>query len=148
VLLKRSNETGSILALVPAAVLVLLLLTALVLDAAATFLAQQELADACAAAANDAGTVGLTDDSLYAGDGAALVIDLDVATRLAADRVRDLGVRWGHVVEVDVTNGSDRSVLHLRLRGTAPLPIGAGAGPAARRTASVQATCQVTARRR
>jgi hypothetical protein len=52
-------ERGSVLLLVPIALLVVLLLTALVADSASAFLAERELADAAAAAANDAVAAGL-----------------------------------------------------------------------------------------
>jgi len=53
------------LLLVPSAVLILFLLTGLTVDGAAIFLAQRELADACAGAANDAATMALDPRGLY-----------------------------------------------------------------------------------
>lgn len=59
------RDVGSVLALVPAAVLTLVLLGALAVDSAATYLAQQELHDALVAAANDAASAGLDLAAFY-----------------------------------------------------------------------------------
>lgn len=56
---------GSVLLLFPAAVLVMLVLAAIAVDLSAAFLAQRELADATAAAANDAATLALSDADFY-----------------------------------------------------------------------------------
>lgn len=56
----RAGERGSALMLVPASVLVLLVLSALAVDAAIVFSAERRLADAAAAAANDAAVVALS----------------------------------------------------------------------------------------
>ena len=53
------GERGSVLALVPAALLVLLVLAAIAVDSATEYLARRELAAAADAAANDAATFGL-----------------------------------------------------------------------------------------
>ncbi|MGH9189901.1 MAG: hypothetical protein ACRD0Q_07715 [Acidimicrobiales bacterium] len=53
------------LLLFPAAVLVMLVLAAIAVDLSAAFLAQRELADATAAAANDAATLALSDRDFY-----------------------------------------------------------------------------------
>lgn len=142
---ERDGEAGSTLLLVPSAVLVLFLLTALAVDGAATFLAQRELADACAAAANDAATVALEPSSLYgAGGPPAQDVDLDRAVAIAQSRVAALATRWRHPVDASVdTNGPD-VVLHLR--ASAPLPIGPGGG--ARSRVGITATCRSTSVRR
>ncbi len=54
-----AGDRGSVLALVPAAVLVLLLLAAIAVDTTTQYLARRELAAAADAAANDAVTFGL-----------------------------------------------------------------------------------------
>jgi hypothetical protein len=61
----RRVERGSVLALVPAAVLVLALLGALAVDSAAAYLSQHQLSDAVAGAANDAATAALSDQAFY-----------------------------------------------------------------------------------
>jgi hypothetical protein len=60
-------DRGSVLMLVPAGFLVLIILGALAVDSAATYLAQSQLRDSLTAAANDAVTGGLSNHSFYAG---------------------------------------------------------------------------------
>jgi hypothetical protein len=59
------RDHGSVLALVPAGFLVLILLAALAVDSAVTYLGQEQLHDALSAAANDAVTAALDDMSFY-----------------------------------------------------------------------------------
>ena len=66
VLLTRRSERGSVLALVPAAFLVLVILGALAVDSAAAYLAQRQLRDSLSAAAADAVGAGLSRSSFYA----------------------------------------------------------------------------------
>lgn len=61
----RRSDRGSVLALVPAAFLVLVILGALAVDSAATYLAQRQLRDSLAAAAADAVGAGLSRSSFY-----------------------------------------------------------------------------------
>lgn len=58
-------ERGSVLLLFPAAVLIMVALAAMTVDTSIAFLAQRELANATAAAANDAATQALSDSSFY-----------------------------------------------------------------------------------
>ena len=80
------RQDGSVLMLVPAAVLVLLVLAAIVVDSAIAFLGQRELTAAAAAAANDAATAAISERTFYrptAGDPAASIeIDDDAARRV------------------------------------------------------------------
>lgn len=139
------GEGGSTLLLVPSAVLVLFLLTALAVDGAASFLAQRELADACAGAANDAATVALDPARLYGAAGTpAQQVDLGRATAIADSRVAPLAARWHRPVHVSVDTDGPQVVLHLR--ASAPLPIGAGGAGRAR--IGVTATCRSTSIRR
>lgn len=62
------RERGSVLMLMPAAVLILLILGAIAVDAAVVHLGQRQLANAVAAAANDAAGAALSDAAFY-GDG-------------------------------------------------------------------------------
>src|SRR3954447_12345255 len=62
-------ERGSVLALIPAGVLVLLILAAICVDFSSAELARQQLRDAAAGAANDAAGGGLDQNRLRAGDG-------------------------------------------------------------------------------
>ena len=139
------DERGSTLLLVPSAVLVLFLLTALAVDGAASFLAQRELADACAGAANDAATVALDPGSLYGVGGAPVQdVDLDRAVAVAQSRVAPLAARWHQPVEARADTDGPRVVLHLQ--ASAPLPIGPGGGGRSR--VGVTATCRSTSIRR
>ena len=61
----RHDERGSVLLLMPAAVLVMIVLGAIAVDAAVLFLGERELAAATAAAANDAAVAALQRDSFY-----------------------------------------------------------------------------------
>jgi len=63
--MRVNRERGSVLALVPAGFLVLMLLAALAVDSAVTYLGQEQLHDALAAAANDAVTAGLDNPAFY-----------------------------------------------------------------------------------
>jgi len=143
-----ARETGSVLAMVPAAVLVMLLLASLCLDAGATFLAQRELADLCASAANDAATLALTDSALYSGRSAPLTIDPVAARAVALARAEPLSQRWGRAVQVRSSQPGAGGTLDLVLQASVPLPIGAASGLGARRASPVTVSCQATLRRR
>lgn len=81
------DDRGSALLLMPAAVLVVLVLGAIAVDAAVAFLAERELAAAAAAAANDAATAGLDEDALRRGGGYRLdpaLVEAAVARALTA----------------------------------------------------------------
>ena len=139
------HERGSTLLLVPSAVLILFLLTALAVDGAATFLAQRELADACAGAANDAAAAALDVDRLYAARTAtAQEVDPDRAAEIARSRVTPLEARWGR--SVNVRTEVDGPQVGLRLEAEVPLPIGPGG--ASRTRAHVVASCSATTIRR
>jgi len=140
------QDRGSTLLLVPSAVLVLFLLTALAVDGAATFLAQRELADACAGAANDAAAAGLDVDRLYrpGPPGISQEVDPDQAAAITRSRVAPLEARWGRPVEVSM--GIAGPQISLRLAASVPLPIGPGG--ASRTKTHVTATCTATTIRR
>jgi hypothetical protein len=61
----KRREEGSVLALVPAGFLVLILLAALAVDSAVSYLGQEQLHDALSAADNDAVTAALDNASFY-----------------------------------------------------------------------------------
>jgi len=130
---------------VPSAVLILFLLTALAVDGAAGFLAQRELADACAGAANDAATVALDPDRLLGRERSTLLnVDVERALAVARSRVAPLATRWNHPVDTSAT--TDGQAVELHLLASAPLPIGPGGSGRARMT--VTATCRSTSVRR
>ncbi|HEX2849573.1 MAG TPA: hypothetical protein VHN98_03435 [Acidimicrobiales bacterium] len=65
----RSRDDGSVLMLVPAAVLVLLILGAIAVDSAVVFLAERDLSNRTAAAANDIAGSAADEASFYRGGG-------------------------------------------------------------------------------
>lgn len=83
---RRRGEDGSVLMLMPAAVLVMLVLAAIAVDAAIAYLGHRELANASVAAANDAATLSLSDSSFY--EGGEIATDAHRLEQLAEDRVR------------------------------------------------------------
>lgn len=72
---RAGGSRGSVLALVPAGLLVLMLLAAIAVDSAVAYLGRQQLRDALSAAANDAVTAALDRGAFYQGG----VIELDAA---------------------------------------------------------------------
>ena len=86
-----NDERGSVLMLVPAAVLVLLVLGAICVDSAVVFLAQRDLANRTAAAANDIAGFAVSDRTFYEESGAVTLDDARarafVRLAFAADRV-------------------------------------------------------------
>jgi len=90
----RRPEAGSTLLLFPAAVLVMLVLAAMTVDTSIAFLAQRELRNATAAAANDAASLGLDDGAFYRDDRVAL--SASAVEDVAVERVRQLVDRQRH----------------------------------------------------
>ncbi len=136
------DERGSVLALMPAAVLIFLVLGALAVDAAAVFLAQRQLANAAVAAANDAVAAAVDVDSFYGYGrvrllpGEAQRVADKTVLRLGLDRlseVRPVARVRGEVVEVTITARVD----HIF---SAAVPGGAG-------SAAVAATARADATR-
>ena len=64
--LKRADERGSVLMLLPAAVMIVLLLGAIAVDAAIAFLGEREALSLASAAANDAAAAALDQDRFRA----------------------------------------------------------------------------------
>lgn len=83
------SARGSVLALVPAGFLVLILLAALAVDNAVTYMGQRQLHDALSAAANDAVSAGLNDASFYRSG--TLVLDPGAAARTVCAAVGSQG---------------------------------------------------------
>lgn len=82
----RRAQGGSVLILFPVAILIVMLLASITVDATVAFLAQRELAEATAGAANDAATEALEIDTFYRHD--RLELNPDVVAAVAEDRVR------------------------------------------------------------
>ena len=74
------DDRGSALMLIPAGVLVLLVLAAIAVDSAVVFMAQRELNNRAAAAANDIAGM-LVDDEAFYRSGQVAVVDDDAADR-------------------------------------------------------------------
>lgn len=92
--------------LMPAAVLVLVAMAGVTVDAALVFLADRQLADAAAAAANDAVAAALDDAAFY--EAGELRVDPDEARRVVAEAVAARSAAWlepVQVVRVEVTAG-------------------------------------------
>ena len=66
---RRARDRGSVLMLMPAAVLIVILLGSIAVDFAVVFLGQRDLGTAAAAAANDAATYGLDEAAFRRGEG-------------------------------------------------------------------------------
>ena len=71
------RQSGSVLMLFPAAVLVVLILGAIAVDASVAFLAKRELNDASAALANDLAIEALSNDAFYHSPDRAPRLELD-----------------------------------------------------------------------
>ena len=94
---RPERQRGSTLLLFPAALLIMVALAAITVDSAIAFMAQRELANATAAAANDAATQGLSDERFYEHDSielAAAEVEAIAVARVTAliDSVRHHGL--------------------------------------------------------
>lgn len=125
------QQRGSVLLLMPVAVLIVVLLGGVAVDSSVTFMAQRDLVDATEAAANDAATYGLDQDRLRAGGGYQLDGGRVEAAVTAAFVARGLGDAQPTVTviagDVVVTAKAD---VHLVFAGAIP-----GAGRSRRVTA-------------
>jgi Flp pilus assembly protein TadG len=138
-------ERGSILMLMPAAVLVIVVLGGIAVDAAVVFLGQRELADAAAAAANDAAVAALEERAFY--DEGALRIDPARAAEVAraAFTARRVGYLEATGLSVAVETVAGEAVrVRVTAEGTVAL-VFAPAVPGAARTVAVRATSLATA---
>ena len=82
---RPERERGSTLLLFPAALLIMVALAAMTVDSAIAFLAQRELINATAAAANDAATQALSDSSFYEDN--RIELSAAAVEAIAVDRV-------------------------------------------------------------
>ena len=80
------RQQGGVLLLFPVAVLIVMLLAAMTVDAAIVFLGQREVSDSVAAAANDAATLGVGNAAFYRAG--SVQLDPGTVRALALDRVR------------------------------------------------------------
>lgn len=139
----RERERGSVLALMPVAVLVFIVLGSLAVDASLAFLGEREVSNLAAAVANDAATQGI-DVVRYYGTG-ELVID-PVRVREVADAAlarSGLDHLEGLTIETDVIG--DSVVVHVRAQVRS---LFSRALPGGLELREVAASAQATAERR
>ncbi len=115
------REHGSALMLMPAGVLIVLTLGALAVDSAILFLAERELADLTAAAANDAATLAINEASFYECGRLELESERasEVAAAVAQARVSDAVTLTG--IDIDVRNDLDPPEVTVAAQGTVRL---------------------------
>lgn len=109
------TERGSVLVLMPAAVLIVLVLAAIAVDLSLVHLGRREALAAAEAAANDAVTAGLDEQALRAGRGYTLDptrVDRTVTASLAAHGVVER-LRHRPVVRIDGTTVSVQLTLRV-----------------------------------
>jgi len=112
---RRRGDRGSVLMLMPAAVLIVLLLGAIAVDLTVVHLRQRAAISAAGSAANDAVTYGLDQAALRRGDGYRL--DLDRAARAVAQSIESQGLSDALASPPEVTEPSaDRVTVVLRVR--------------------------------
>ncbi len=115
------RERGSVLMLVPAAVLVLVILGAIAVDFSVAFLGQRELTSAAAAAANDASTA-IAESRFYGGGGGAggaagdIVVDGDRAARVVDQALAARAPRGVTIDGVSVDPSASQVCVVLRGR--------------------------------
>ncbi|MDQ1437336.1 MAG: hypothetical protein QOK43_965 [Acidimicrobiaceae bacterium] len=121
---RADAEAGSVLALVPAAVLVLVVLGAIAVDSALAFLGQREVSNAAAAAANDAATAALSDRLFYRGGegraAGALAVDLGRAREVASRSIAARSSRGVEVTGVDVEPAEGGRGVCVTVHGRVP----------------------------
>ena len=130
--------------LMPAAVLIVLLLAAIAFDSAVVFLAERELANVAAAAANDAATQALDRSAFYA-DG-TVRLDPERARQVAETAVAVRGPDWLEPgsTRVAVVVDPDEPAVTVTVSAEAGY-VFARAIPGVDGTASVAATASATA---
>ena len=106
----RPADRGSVLMLVPAGVLVLFVLGAIAVDFAVAFQAQRALSATAAALANDAATVALSEERLYAG---AVVLDEAAAGEMVREALEGRAPRGVRDVRWSVTTRGDQVCVTL-----------------------------------
>ena len=140
------GERGSVLMLMPAGVLVLFLLGAIAVDFSVAFMAERELVNAAAAAANDAAVGAIDDARFYEADEIAL--DEGRARTVVDAAVEAQGAEWLapiEVVRVEVASGSPTVTVELRARARYLFAKAIPGGPDG---VTVQAAATATAERR
>ena len=136
------GERASVLVLMPAAALVFVVLGAIGFDFAAVFLAEREVADLAAAAANDAAGVAVDHDRVYA-DG---TVALDPGRARAVGSAAVANARLDHLtgLSATVTVAAGAPTVTVDVTATVARPF-AGALPGGPDVTRVQARATATA---
>ncbi len=100
---RRRSSRGSVLMLMPAAVLIVLLLGAIAVDSAIVYLGQRQAYNVAFDAANDAAGAGF--DPEIARESGEIVYDLDRVETLAADAVAASSISDLQLVSTSVEDG-------------------------------------------
>jgi len=111
------DDRGSVLMLMPAAVLIFLVLGALCVDFGSVFTVKRELSNAAAAAANDAASQAVDVDRFYTTGEVRL--RPDVARAVAERSVASEGLDRLDAAVVDVEIGADGATVTVVVRGHA-----------------------------
>lgn len=124
---RSRNSRGSVMMLMPAAIVIMLLLGAIAVDSAVAFLAQRQAHNVATDAANDAAGAAVDLDRLRT-DG-IVVLDAMTAARVAADTVATSGVDG---IELRSVRVEDSTTVVVTVRTTIDRVIGPafGAGDA------------------
>ena len=109
------RERGSVLALMPAAVLVFIVLGSLAVDASLAFLGEREVANVAAAVANDAATKGIDIEHFYATG--EVVLDPALVDDVARGALATAGLHHldDLTIEAEVV-GVDAVIVRVRAR--------------------------------
>ena len=117
----KPDDGGSVLMLMPAAVLIIIVLGALALDRAIVFGEQRELVQAAQAAANDAVAAGIDIDSIRSGSG--LVHDtrrIDAAVALTVAHLDEGNTTATWAIDGDVLRVRLERTVNLVFSGAVP----------------------------
>lgn len=98
---RRRRDRGTVLMLMPAAVLVLVVLGAIAVDSAVVFMAQRNLVAAAGDASNDAGALAFRRSSLY--QGGAVQLDRSAVGRTVAAVLSREGVDGAKIESVRIS---------------------------------------------
>jgi hypothetical protein len=103
--IRRTDQRGSALALVPAGFLVLIVLGAIAVDSAAMFLGQRQLGDATAAAANDAAGAAIDNAAFYSSG--VVTLDPTIAGRVVCQTLNaQASANLSHLQVAVAVNGN------------------------------------------
>ena len=114
-MLRRGSERGSVLMLMPAAILIVFMLAAIAVDLSLVFLRQREATSHAVDVANDLATRGLDPNSYREGAGYTLDSETEL-TRQAEEMARQrLGDRYLRAVASRVDDDTVEVTIHTRV---------------------------------